>query len=356
MIINKLQKNILIAPLNWGLGHATRCIPIINELIKEGFRPIIASDGAALELLRKEFPDATHLELPSYKIEYSKKSKNFKWKIVKNSPKILKAISKEKKIVKDWISEYNLCGIISDNRLGVRSKKIPSVIITHQLTVFSGKTTFFSTQLHQYFINKFNECWIPDAKDFPNLSGKLGHKSYKSSNHKYIGVLSRFEKQDVPIVNDLLILLSGPEPQRTILEEVLMNQINNFSGKIVFVKGKIELEQVIEKSKSITFYNYMPSLQLQKTINESKVVLSRSGYTTLMDLAKLEKKAFFIPTPGQTEQEYLAQRCQKLGLAPYEKQSKFNLQQLEKLDLYKGFSTVKTEVDFKELFTVFQRK
>ena len=143
-------KNILVAPLNWGLGHATRCIPIIRELEKNGFTPILASDGVALQLLQKEFPHLQALKLPSYEIEYSKNGADFKWKLIKNSPKMIEAILSEKKIVKKWIAEYKLNGIISDNRLGVYSKKIPSVFITHQLNVLSGKTALVRLCVSSY--------------------------------------------------------------------------------------------------------------------------------------------------------------------------------------------------------------
>ena len=183
-----MNKNILVAPLNWGLGHATRCIPIIRELEKNGFTPILASDGVALSLLKKEFPHLTSLELPSYNIEYAKKGENFKWKLIKNSPKTINAILSEKQLVKKWIKEYNLTGIISDNRLGVHSKKVPSVFMTHQLTVLSGKTTWISSKLHQFFIHKFDECWVPDVNEIPNLTGKLGHLKNSNLNIRYIGV------------------------------------------------------------------------------------------------------------------------------------------------------------------------
>ena len=157
-----MKKRILIAPLNWGLGHATRCIPIINALVNFNFEPIIASDGAALELLKKEFPELKFIELPSYNIEYSKKGSFIKLKLLKNTPKILKAIKVEHKIVQDVILKNKIDGIISDNRFGVYSKKIPSIYITHQLHVLSGNTTWLSTKLHQKFINNYIESILPN--------------------------------------------------------------------------------------------------------------------------------------------------------------------------------------------------
>ncbi len=348
------MNNILVAPLNWGLGHATRCIPIINALLENGFNPILASDGTALTLLKKEFPHLLTLELPSYNIEYAKKASNFKWKIIKNSPKTINAILQEKKIIKSWIKEYNLTGIISDNRLGVHSKKVPSVFITHQLTVLSGRTTYISSKVHQFFIKKFNECWVPDYKDVPNLTGKLGHLKNLNLNLKYIGILSRLEKQQLPLVYDLMILLSGPEPQRTLLEEKLIIELENYTKKVVFIKGKIESQQIVNVEKNITFYNYMQTKELEKTINESEIVLCRSGYTTIMDLAKLEKKAFFIPTPGQFEQEYLAKRLKKQGLVPTKTQDKFKLENLNEIPFYKGLNNLEITNNWAELFSLFQ--
>ena len=173
--MNTAVKNILVAPLNWGLGHATRCIPIIKELKINGFTPIIASDGVALEMLRKEFPELQTLELPSYQIEYAKNGANFKWKMLKNTPKMIEAILEEKKLVKKWIKEYDIIGIISDNRLGVFSKKVQSVFITHQLNVLTGNTTWLTSKMHQRIIKKYTECWVPDFEGTPNLTGKLGH-------------------------------------------------------------------------------------------------------------------------------------------------------------------------------------
>lgn len=348
-----MPKNILVAPLNWGLGHATRCIPIIKGLIACGYNPILASDGQALALLKQEFPSLQILHLPSYEIEYAKKGNHFKWKMLKNSPKMVNAILAEKKIVKNWILEHQLSGIISDNRLGVYSKKIPSVFITHQLNVLTGNTSWLSTKMHEFIIRKFTETWVPDFEKSPNLSGKLGHSKNHSYARKYIGPLSRFDKQDLPIICDILVLLSGPEPQRGILEQILNKELINSDKKVLFVKGIIEAEQKTYQAENITFYNFMNSEQLEKAIIQSEVVLCRSGYTTVMDLAKLGKNAFFIPTPGQFEQEYLAKKLKKDGLVPYSKQDDFHINNLMEVPLYKGLQINATPIDFNKLFTIF---
>ncbi len=347
------KKRVLVAPLNWGLGHATRSIPIIKALISADFEPIIASDGAALMLLQKEFPELKCLELRTYNVTYSKEGKHFKLKLLKGSPKLLKAIKKENKFTQEIIERYKISAVISDNRLGVRSKKVPSVIVTHQLNVLSGNTTWLSTMMHEQFIRKFDVCWVPDYKEENNLSGKLGHPKSFVIDTKYIGALSRFEKQKLPIKNDLLVLLSGPEPQRTLLEEKLLRELQNFTGKVCFVKGKMEKKQIIEDLGNLRIYNFMTSKDLEKTINESALVISRSGYTTVMDLAQLGKKAFFIPTPGQFEQEYLAKRLTHLGLVPSCSQEKFTLEKLNYIQHFEGFNYTNGQPNLKDLFRLF---
>lgn len=350
------SKKILVAPLNWGLGHATRCIPIIEALENNGYTPIIASDGVALQMLQKEFPHLQSLELPSYHIEYAKNGAFFKWKMIKNSPKMIEAILQEKKTIRQWIDEYDISGIISDNRLGVYSKKIPSVFITHQLNVLTGNTTWISSKVHQRIIKKFSQCWIPDVETKPNLSGKLGHLENTESNIKYIGPLSRLHKRPVDKKYDLMVILSGPEPQRGMLETQLTTEMDLFKGKVIFIKGKIEPEQKVEQVGNVTYYNFMNTEQLENTFNESEMVLCRSGYTTIMDLAQLGKKAFFIPTPGQYEQEYLAKKLKKEGLVPFAKQEDFKIDNLLEIDLFKGLKNFGTAITWNKLFCLFEGK
>ena len=352
---NSNKKTILIAPLNWGLGHATRCIPIIKALLENNYTPIIASDGIALMLLKKEFPNLQALELPSYEIEYAKNGGNLKWKLFTNSLKTIKAIQQEKKIITTWIEKYNLSGIISDNRLGVFCNKVPSIYITHQLNVLSGNTTWLTSKIHQNSIKKFKECWIPDMNSTPNLSGKLGHIENSTLNLKYIGTLSRLHKKETDKKFDLMIILSGPEPQRGILEEILNVEILKFSGKTIFIKGIIEKNQIKEQIDNVTYYNFMNSSELEKYFNESEIVLCRSGYTTIMDLVKLQKKAFFIPTPGQYEQEYLAKKYNSEGLVPYANQNDFKMENIQEANIYKGLPRFESSLNWKSLFQVFEK-
>ena len=353
------RKRILVAPLNWGLGHATRCIPIVQALLQQDYEVYLASDGVALSLLQKEFPKLPAFELSSYKIKYAEKGKNFKLKMLWDSPKVLKAMAKEKKQVKKLVKAHQIGAIISDNRLGVYHKKIPCVFITHQLNVLSGNTTWFSSKMHQEIIKKFKECWVPDVEGKPNLTGKLGHLKKTKLNVRYLGPLSRFEKQVVKPIYDLMILLSGPEPQRTLLEEKLFQELEQYEGNVLFVKGKIEGTQLKETRRlskaTVEVVNFMQSKELEEAITTSTLIVSRSGYTTVMDLAKLEKKAFFIPTPGQYEQEYLAKRLEKQELVPYATQDNFAIADLERVLHFKGLTQFDTMLDYSSLFSAFSR-
>jgi len=339
--------------LNWGLGHATRSIPIINALIDHDFEPIIASDGVALKLLQKEFPKLEAIELPSYNITYPKKASNYKLKLIKNAPHLIKTIQKEKRLIEAIVKTNTISGIISDNRFGVRHKNIPSVFITHQLRVLSGNTTWLSSKLHQKIISNFDECWVPDHKGTKNLSGDLGHIEGYQHSVKYLGPFSRLKKLDIKTKYNLLVLLSGPEPQRTFLEEKLLKDLKSYKGSVLFIKGKIEALQKKEISDTMIIYNFMTSTELEVAINESDLILSRSGYTTIMDLAKLEKKAFFIPTPGQFEQDYLAEKMSADGIAPFATQNQFSIKMLSEVENYTGFESQAYSVNYKKLFSLF---
>jgi len=346
-------KTILVAPLYWGLGHAARCIPIIEALLNHGFKVIIASDSGALQLLQKEFPKLKCIKLPSYNITYPKKGNHFKWNMLLKLPHFLKVIFSEKRIIKKLISEGKIDGIISDNRFGVRSNHIPSVYITHQLNVFSGKTSDFSSKLHQHIIRKFNQCWVPDIEGEGNLSGKLGHVLKPGLTIKYIGPLCRMRKIDFQKKYDILLLLSGPEPQRTHLEKKIITLFKGTKQTILLVQGCVNGKQKVKQIENITLYNYMVSTEIEQAINKSEIVVSRSGYTTIMDLSILEKKAYFIPTPGQYEQEYLARRMKKLKLAPFCKQEDFTIDKLKEVEFYTGLGIENTLPQYKKLFSLF---
>lgn len=337
------------------MGHATRCIPIIKALIKADFEPVLASDGEALVLLQKEFPSLKSYTLPSYKIRYAKSGKNLKFKLLFSVPSVFLAVKKEHKVTEEIIQKENIKGIISDNRFGVYAKNIPSVYITHQLTVLSGFTTKITSAIHQKIIQKFDECWVPDIEGNTNLSGELGHLKSRNFNLKYIGVLSRFQPHKIDEIYDVLVVLSGVEPQRTLLETKLLKELQNYNGRVLFVRGVLKNSTKIIASTTIEIKDYLLTEALENAINSSKLVIARSGYSTIMDLAVLEKKAFFIPTPGQYEQAYLANILSEKKITPFVKQAHFKIKDLTIIENYKGFEKYKSEVDL-NIFKLFQSK
>jgi uncharacterized protein (TIGR00661 family) len=349
--MNATSKKIIIAPLNWGLGHASRCVPIIKALLENNFTPIIASDGAALEFLKQEFPNLEYLILPRYAISYTR---NLRLGLLFQSPHILKAVRNEKRLIQYFIeANKDVVGIISDNRFGVRSALVPSVYITHQINVLSGTTTFLTSYIHQKIIKKFDECWIPDNAN-SELSGKLS-VTKRNIKTKFIGVLSRFKKEVLEEEIDVLVILSGPEPNRTFLEKKLISEFTNTQKNIVFVLGKVESETKKWTSENIIFYNYLLSHELQKIINSSKIIVCRSGYSSIMDLAVLKKKVFLIPTENQYEQEYLANFLEENKLAPFSKTADFSKDKLSQLKNYKGLYVDENRLN-PQLFGLFKRK
>lgn len=350
------RKTILVAPLNWGLGHASRCIPLIHALQDQNFDVLIASDGASLDFLQKEFPILPSVELPSYSIKYAKSGKHLKWALLKRIPKILRAIEEEKKRVKDLVDSGMIQGIISDNRWGVFNDMVPSVYVTHQLNVLSGITTSITSKKHQKIIERFDECWVPDTFGPNNLSGELGHLKDSQIKIRYLGILSRMRKMDLPSQYDILFLLSGPEPQRRILEEKILSQFKDQDKSMILVRGVVDSQQTRKRMGNISVVNYLLKNELEEVMNASSLVVSRPGYTTLMDLSILEKKAFFIPTPGQDEQMYLAKRMKKLRMAPYCDQNQFSIEKLQVSANFKGLKSDRQPTDYRELFGLFDSK
>jgi len=345
-------KKIIVAPLNWGLGHAARCVPIIYFLLENDFKPVIASDGKALQFLQQEFPSLESIVLPSYGISYAK---NLKTSLLFQAPKIYRAIKKEKRVIEEYITNNKtVVGIISDNRFGVRSTKVTSVYMTHQVQVFSGLTTVVSSKIHQRIINKFDQCWIPDSNK-QILSGELSSPQKLSIPYKFIGVLSRFSKKNLPIKNNVLIILSGIESQRKSLEIKLLNEFKNYKGKVVLVQGKIEKKQIVKEQNGITIFNYLLASDLEKEIDQSELIICRSGYSSIMDLATKGKSVFFIPTSNQTEQEYLALHLKEQNLAPFSSEKEFTIEKLNEIHSYKKLEIVKLKLE-KELLCFFERK
>lgn len=301
----------LVCPLNWGLGHASRCIPIIRRLIDEGNRVVIAADGYPMQLLKTTFSELTFIELPSYNINYSK-GKTQVWAMLKCLPAILKGIFIEHQTLKKIIAEYGIDTVISDNRFGLWNHHIHCVYITHQLMVkmpsglkFMEKSVW---RLHRFFINKYDECWIPDNEQL-KLAGDLAHKYLLPSNARFIGILSRFSiitpSDSMPRYHTAAIV-SGPEPQRTIFENELTEKLSALDQDCIIIEGKPQAEISERRINRLRIVSHLNDAEMMQLLIQTPHIICRAGYTSIMDLAFLGKKATFVATPGQTEQEYLA--------------------------------------------------
>ncbi len=329
---NNAKPVALVAPLDWGLGHASRCINIIKLLLIAGYDVVIASEGVQNLILASEFPSLKFVKLYGYRIKYGSKGWLTQVKILMQIPKILIAIKRERSWLHDFASKNQINLIISDNRYGFYHPDIPSVFVTHQLEIkipFGKWMKGLLQRINYAFINKFNECWIPDTAGEINLAGTLAHVSKPPlCKLVYVGILSRIKKLPLPIQHKLLVLLSGPEPQRTILENRILAQLIKYKIPAVFVRGLAAELNKMDAPSYIEIHNFLNGSDLEKLINQSAIIVSRSGYTTIMELMPLGKKCIFIPTPGQTEQEYLATYLTERGWACSANQQNFSLPQL----------------------------
>lgn len=312
-------KKILVAPLDWGLGHATRSMPIINYLSGRGHIVHLAGDGRSGKLLRKEYPHLPFHPLPAYDVNYPLHG-NFLFKTLLQAPKIRKAIRLEHRELGQLMKNHSFDLVISDNRYGMYTEKSHSVILTHQIHLqlpkpFKGLEKLVSKILGRYLGN-FDQVWVPDHAGLPNFSGGLSHGPALPGNIQYIGPLSRFHQKEhaaSPDEYDFAVILSGPEPQRTLLEQIIIPVLNEMNTKSIVVQGKTEAANEYGEG-SVKVISSCTSSQLLNIIQSAKMIISRCGYSSVMDYVCLGKPAILIPTPGQTEQEYLAQHLFNAGL------------------------------------------
>jgi len=339
----KNPKNILICPLDWGIGHATRCVPIIKELIKIGHKPIIAANNRPLEFLKNEFPELAFVKFEGYSPKYPRHG-SMVIKMLLSIPKILKGIKNEHEKLKELIQKHNIHIVISDNRYGLWNKNVKTIFITHQGMI---KTPFYIKFLEPLLsflikkqIRKFTECWIPDFPEGDTLSGDLSHKHPLKRNVHFIGPLSRFRDYEIrdsetSEIYDLFVVLSGPEPQRSILEEIIFTQLKESSYKAIIVQGITEKSESFDLNERVKVFSHLDTKEMLEYFIKSNIIICRSGYSSIMDLVTLSKKAILIPTPGQTEQEYLARYLMKSKLFYFMKQNKFLIE--ETLDESKDY-------------------
>lgn len=301
-------------------------------MAEKGCQLYIAAEGAQAVLFQHEFPGIQILPLKGYRIHYTGKKESFGVKIAAQVPKILQTIRQEQSWLKKQISLHRFDAVISDNRFGLYSNEVPSVFISHQLAIKSGMGNWvdrFLADQNKKYISRFKYCWIPDIKEGSSLAGELSHPKTIPANARYIGWLSKAVNKIAKNEYDIACILSGPEPQRTLLEQKIVEQLASFNGKAVIVRGLPGRDDTpdpaIPQLSNIQIHNHLASAGLDDVIQKSKLVICRSGYSSVMDMLKLQQRAVFVPTPGQAEQEYLSRHLEKEGIFPSMLQHEFSL-------------------------------
>lgn len=328
---------IAYAVCSLGLGHASRSLPLIKSLIKEGHDITVIAHGRSRNYIERSLEGIEIIDLPDYPIEYTKNRASFFPNILLKSPAIFSSFIEEHNEFVKIHNRHNFNMIISDNRYGVFYPGIPSYIITHQLRImnpFRIKSLEAMSMLYNSYVSKFfNKILVPDF-DENSLSGDLSHniRFIERKKIRYIGPLSNFRKLDVPRDIDILVTISGPEPQRTIFEKIIENEIKKFDGNYYIVLGRPDMNK--NHGNVISF---APHDEMERLYNRAKTVISRSGYSTIMDIFYTGGKAFFIPTPSQPEQEYLAEYLFNKNVSGYSKQEGFRLE-LITTENYTGFN------------------
>jgi uncharacterized protein (TIGR00661 family) len=295
------NKTILFSPLDWGFGHTTRSVSLIQTLLNQGNQIIFAGNNQQISFIKKEFPSIKSEYIDGYNVYLSSKKSTY-WQLGKQLNSILNSIKKEILWVDNYISKHQVDLIISDNRYGFRNPKVKSIFMGHQLNVYVPKFRVFINKKLSQYINLFTECWIVDDKTI-NLTGELSDPKYLSIPYQYIGLLNRFKREEIDKIFDYLIIVSGAHPEN----KIFLKQVEDY---FIQKKTRVVIVSTVESEKPIkngTYYYYPTTLILNQLINQSNVVVSKLGYTTLMEMVVLKKKCYLIPTKGQFEQEYLSQ-------------------------------------------------
>jgi hypothetical protein len=297
---------VLFGVFDWGLGHATRDVPLITELLRENDVHVL-STGPALELLQGHFGDkCTYYDVPSIYPPYTR-TRLFKVKFSVSMPRMMRTLRRARRRSKRIIrTGFDL--VISDCRYDVYDRPDNSFLINHQLRF---KTPVGAERVFEKWLatrmRRYRFVFVPDYED-KGLSGVLSHdlRYIPKEKVKYIGILSRLRRRRMPENIDYFISLSGPEPQRTVLERRILGQAPKLTGKVVIAGGRPNGEPKIPGA-NVEYHSFLDAGRQEEVMNRAKFIITRSGYTTIMELAELGKKnVLLLPTPGQTEQEYLA--------------------------------------------------
>jgi predicted glycosyltransferase len=319
------RKTILVSPLEWGLGHTVRVVPVVEQLLGTGHRVILASGGNSLRFLRYRFPEQEFFEMPFHPVRYSGKGRFFA-ALLPQIPGILRSIRRNRKIVANLVKDKGIDLIISDHRYGIDVRGIPSVFITNQLWLKApaglawGEPLVY--RLHLWILKGFTEIWIPDFPGSPNISGIQTHPPFLPDKVKFLGPLSRFSgvqpeappEQQYP---GTLAILSGPEPQRSILEEMLVNHFTQTNTTALILRGIPPKDPSDTPSSTqsgcVRLLDHASDAHIHWYMNQAERIICRPGNSTITDLIILGKSAILVPTPGQTEQEYVARHLENQG-------------------------------------------
>ncbi len=345
-----------------GLGHATRSLPLIQEFLRRRWVVYIGSSGRAGIFLKQEVPDAAYIELPDYSIKYDE-DKVKTGKLLSHFPRLLQRIKSEQILLESVVQKNNIDLVVSDHRYGCYSSTVPSVFVSHQLRFitpsFLKPFEFVGKLFNQYFHNKYHSVIVPDY--WQNGEGMLSGRLSKASTdqfYRFPGILSSIPSQITEAKDiDVLISISGPEPQRTKFESIIRDQITQINGKVVIGLGKPETIRQEFIKPDIQIYHHLDRDKMTNLIHRSRFLVARSGYSTVMEIAELGKKALFIPTPGQTEQLYLANRFNKKGWFYTINQSALNLKEaIQQAKKYPGFpQKFSTEKTVESVFNMIEK-
>ena len=308
---------ILVAPLNWGLGHASRCVPLVRRWLDEGHEVVLGGDGESLTLLRKHFPKLRYTYLAPLHLRYSRSGRQV-WAMVKALPHIISWAMKDHVMLQAVLREEPFDRVVSDNRFGLFAKGTECIYMTHQLHIRLPRgwrwAEGIASRLHAHIYKRFDQVWVPDYEEKgKSLAGELSHPDkYANSRYVYIGPLSRFYSQPSELSRspyDVVAVLSGLEPQRSLLEQEIVARYSKQTSEILIVQGLMNRPNTRIKRGHITIVPHLGDAELQDALLGAEMIIARSGYSTIMDLNALGvlDKAELIPTPGQPEQEYLAE-------------------------------------------------
>ena len=358
---------VLVAPLDWGLGHATRCVPVVREFLRAGAEVELAVVKANANFFREVFPDLRQRLAPSYNIVYPKHGYNMALWLLKNSVHLNAVMRYEHHFAEEMVKRHGYDVLFSDNRFAFYSKNALSIYMTHQRRIaFPRAFAAFErigVMWHANIMRKFDEVWVPDLEIYPGYAGSLSHSGATPGDKpmRFVGTLSRFSEmgnvgnalgnasapvglerevdlmsmsefmahsanvewdaapevrpQGMRAAYKVVAVVSGVEPARTQFEQQLREALQQIPGQHMMILGKPSAEQKTWTEGNIEFHTHLATNDFAEAVKRADFVVSRGGYSTVMDMAELGAKCIFVPTPGQFEQIVLAHDLSKAGYA-----------------------------------------